>query len=67
MPETGTEKTVIVHSGDGGVSGALIAVVLLLILVVAGVFIYRSGFFGGGSQHEIDININKPGAILLLR
>ena len=63
----GNDETVVVQSGDGGISGALIAIVLLLVLVIVGVFAYRAGLFGGKSRHTIDINVNKPGAVLLLR
>jgi len=63
------DKTIVVESGAGsGLTNALIVLILLIVLFVAGVFLYRAGVFGHNSKHEIDININKnPGAVLLLR
>ena len=59
----------VVHT-DGGGGGALstLAVVLFLLVLVA--VLYFTGVFGrmfGGSKHEVDININKPGVVLQLR
>jgi len=62
------DKTVVVESGSGnGLSTALVVIVLIVALFVGGLLLYRAGVFGGKSKHEIDININKPGAVLLVR
>ena len=59
----------VVHT-DGGGSGALTALAVMLFLIVLLAVLYFSGTFGrmfGGSKHEVDININKPGVVLQLR
>jgi len=62
------DKTVVVESGSGnGLGSALVVIVLIVALFVGGVLLYRAGVFGGNKKHEIDININKPGAVLFLR
>jgi len=63
-----SDKTVVVDGGGGnGLSSALIVIVLIAALFIGGVLLYRAGVFGGHSKHEIDINVNKPGSVLLLR
>lgn len=59
----------VVHTGGGG-NGALTALAVVLFLIVLMAVLYFSGAFGrmfGGSKHEVDININKPGIVLSLR
>ena len=56
-----------VHS-DGGGSGALaVLAVVLLLLVVLAVLYFTGVFRRGPAKHEIDVNINKPGVVLLAR
>ena len=64
-----SDKTVVVDAGGSGngLSSALIVIVLIVALFIGGVLLYRAGVFGGTKKHEIDININKPGAVLFLR
>jgi len=50
---------------DGGSGMTAIAIVLLVIVLLA--VLYFTGAFHkmfGGSKHEIDVNINKPGVVL---
>ena len=59
----------VVHT-DGGGNGALTALALVLFLLVLLAVLYFTGAFGrmfGGSKHEVDININKPGIVMQLR
>jgi hypothetical protein len=59
----------IVHS-DGGGSGALTALAVVLFMLVLLAVLYFTGVFGrmfGGSKHEVDININKPSIVMQLR
>jgi hypothetical protein len=52
---------------DGGSGMTAIAIVLMLIVLLA--VLYFTGAFHkmfGGSKHEIDVNINKPGIVLQL-
>jgi hypothetical protein len=53
---------------DGGSGLTAIAIVLMLIVLLA--VLYFTGAFHrmfGGSKHEIDVNINKPGIVLQVR
>lgn len=53
---------------DGG-SGLTAVAIMLMVLVLLAV-LYFTGVFGkmfGGSKHEVDININKPGVVLQVR
>jgi hypothetical protein len=53
---------------DGG--SGLTAVAILLMVIVLLAVLYFTGVFGrmfGGSKHEVDININKPGVVLQVR
>ena len=50
---------------DGGSGLTAIAIVLMVLVLIA--VLYFTGVFGrmfGGSKHEIDVNINKPGVVL---
>jgi hypothetical protein len=62
-----SDKTVVVDGGGSGLGSALVVIVLIVALFVGGVLLYRAGVFGGHSKHEIDINVNKPGTVLLVR
>jgi hypothetical protein len=56
-----------VHT-DGGGGGALTAVAIFMMLLVLLAVLYFTGVFGrmfGNTKHEVDININKPGVVLL--
>lgn len=54
-----------VHS-DGGGGGALTVLAVVLSLLVLLAVLYFAGVFRKGpSKHEIDVNINKPGVVLL--
>jgi len=56
-----------VHS-DGGSGGALMVLAIILFMLVMLAVLYFTGVFHRGpSKHEIDVNINKPGVVLLLR
>ena len=56
-----------VHS-DGGGSGALMVLAVVLFMLVLLAVLYFTGVFKRGpSKHEIDVNINKPGVVLLHR
>ena len=55
---------------DGGGSGALSVLAVVLFLLVLLAVLYFTGVFGrmfGNSKHEVDININKPSVVLQLR
>ena len=59
----------VVHT-DGGGSGAISTIAVVLFLLVLLAVLYFTGVFGrmfGNSKHEVDININKPGVVLQLR
>ena len=62
------DRIIEVHSDGGGGTGALtvLAVVLGLIVVLAALY-FAGVFRRGPANHEIDVNINKPGVVLLLR
>ncbi|HTG17120.1 MAG TPA: hypothetical protein VK747_17855 [Blastocatellia bacterium] len=56
-----------VHS-DGGGSGALMVLAVVLFMLVLLAVLYFTGVFRRGpAKHEIDVNINKPGVVLMLR
>ena len=56
-----------VHS-DGGGSGALMVLAVVLFMLVLLAVLYFTGVFRRApAKHEIDVNINKPGVVLLLR
>jgi hypothetical protein len=57
-----------VHSDGGGSSGALMVLAVVLFMLVLLAVLYFTGVFRRGpAKHEIDVNINKPGVVLLLR
>ena len=56
-----------VHT-DGGGSGAMTVLAVVLFLLALLAVLYFSGVFRGGTtKHEIDVDINKPGVVLQLR
>lgn len=56
-----------VHS-DGGSGGALMVLAVVLFMLVLLAVLYFTGVFKRGpAKHEIDINVNKPGVVMLLR
>jgi len=59
----------VVHSGDGGSSGALMAVAVVLLIAVLLLVLYFTGVFGRTQKKDInvDVNVNKPGVVLLVR
>ena len=65
-----TDRVVdVVHSGDGGSSGALMAVAVVLLIAVLLLVLYFTGVFGRTQKKDInvDVNVNKPGVVLLVR
>jgi hypothetical protein len=48
--------------GEGSSNTGVVAIVVIfLIVVIAAVFAWRSGVFGGGSKKtEVDVNIQAP-------
>ena len=56
-----------VHTDGGGSSGLMFLGIVLLLIVVLAVLYFAGVFHRGGTKHEIDININKPGVVLQLR
>ena len=56
-----------VHTGGGGSSGLMVLAVVLLMIVVLAVLYFAGVFRRGPAKHEIDVNINKPGIVLMLR
>jgi hypothetical protein len=53
------DREVIVTNGDGGGSGALVAVIALLLIVALGAFLYfgTNVFRGGGGDTDIKANV----------
>ena len=65
-----TDRVVdVVHSGDGGSSGALQVVAVVLLIAVVMLVLYFTGVFGHTQKKDInvDVNVNKPGIVLLVR
>ena len=53
---------------DGGGSGAMMVLAIVLFTLVLLAVLYFTGVFNrGGSKHEVDVNINKPGVVLMYR
>lgn len=55
-----------VHTDGGGNGGLMVLAVVLLMIVVLAVLYFAGVFRRGPVKHEIDVNINKPGVVLLL-
>ena len=65
MPDRVVE---VVHSGDGGSSGALLAVAVVLLIAVLLLVLYFTGVFGTQKKDiNIDVEVKKPGVVLLVR
>ncbi len=63
MVERDRETVVVTDTGDRGRgSGAIIAIVLLLALLIVGYMLYRNGMFGGGGggDTKVDIKLENP-------
>ena len=43
-------------------TGVVAILVIFLIVVIAAVFAWRSGVFGGSKKTEIDVNVSAPSA-----
>jgi len=47
--------------GEGsGSTGVVAIVVIFLIVVIAALFAWRSGFLGGTKKTDIDVNVTAP-------
>ena len=61
----------IVHSEGDGSSGALMAIAVVLLIVVLLLVLYFTGVFGRPVNNKkdinVDVNVNKPGVVLVLR
>jgi hypothetical protein len=56
--------------GDGGSSGALGALLVVLMVLVLLAVLYFTGVFGrlfGPSKTKVDINVQKPGVVMVLK
>ena len=66
-----TDKVVEVVHGDGGGSGALAAVAVVLLIAVLLLVLYFTGVFGrmfnNKKDIDVDVNINKPSMVLMVR
>jgi hypothetical protein len=63
-------EPVIVNEGGGGGSSAMTALAVILFLIVLLAVLYFTGVFHrmfGTHKTEVDININKPGIVLMLK
>ena len=57
-----------IHSDSGGGNGALMVLAVVLFMLVMLAVLYFTGVFRRGpAKHEIDVNINKPSVVMLLR
>ena len=56
-----------VHSGGGGGAAMMVLAVVLFTLLLLAVLYFTGVFRSGTTQHEIDVDINKPGVVLLVR
>ena len=49
--------------GEGsGNTGVVAIVVIFLIVVIAAVFAWRGGLFGGSKTTKVDVNVSAPSA-----
>jgi hypothetical protein len=55
-----------VHSEGGGSGAMMVLAVVLFLLVLLAVLYFTGVFRSGPAKHEIDVNINKPGVVLQL-
>ena len=56
-----------IHTNSGGSGGLMVLAVVLLMIVVLAALYFAGVFRRGPAKHEIDVNINKPGVVLMLR
>jgi hypothetical protein len=56
-----------IHTDGGGSGGLMVLAVVLLMIVLLAVLYFAGVFRRGPVKHEIDVNINKPGVVLMLR
>ncbi len=56
----------VVHTGGGGSSMTLVAVVLLILAFLAVLYFTRGFGMFGGKDTNINVDIKKPGIVLLL-
>jgi len=64
------DKIVEVHDGGGGSGGALTAIAVMVMVVALLAVLYFSGAFHrmfGPRDTHIDVNIQKPSAVLFVR
>jgi hypothetical protein len=65
-PERVTERTTVVHTDTGRRGGGgTIALVVLVLLVLIGLFMFRDQLFGGGAAdtvEKIDVDISTNGS-----
>lgn len=54
-----------VHTDGGGGGAMTVLAVVLALLVLLAVLYFAGVFRGGTTKHEIDVDINKPGVVLL--
>ena len=64
MPDRIIEEHVHSDGGSGGALTALVVLVILIIAILAALYFARAI---GRHETKIDVNINKPSAVLLLR
>jgi hypothetical protein len=60
-----TERTTVVHTEGRSGGGGTIALVILVLLVLVGLFLFRDQLFGGGAVDEVkkvDIDITANGS-----
>ena len=43
-------------------TGVVAILVIFLIVVIAALFAWRGGLFGGSTTHKVDINVSAPSA-----
>lgn len=56
-----------VHTDGGGGAAMMVLAVILFMLLLAAVLYFTGAFRPGTTKHEIDVDINKPGIVLLVR
>ena len=56
-----------IHSDGGGGAAMMVLAVVLFTLLLLAVLYFTGVFRSGPTKHEIDVDINKPGVLLLVR
>jgi hypothetical protein len=64
MPDRIIEEHIHTDGGGGSALTALVVVLILIIAILAALYFTR---VFGRHETKIDVNINKPGAVLLVR